>query len=98
MEIKAKRTGPMFNPVEIKLTLKTQEEVQKFYAIFNNGYIADDFFNEEDSDEIRKALNKVCDECYGVEVYNQFVEICKNRELPVGLPDCYVHQRKCRNA
>lgn len=53
--MKARRSSPKFKPVEITLTIESQEEAQALYAIFN--YTPNcDLLPEDAPDKIRAAL------------------------------------------
>jgi len=51
--MKAERISESFEPIEIKITLETEEEAKIMFHLFNR----DNVFNELDGDAIRDAIS-----------------------------------------
>lgn len=50
-----------FDPVALSLLFETQEQIDKFYGIFNTAYLIDAVDYDTESAEIRRVLTPVHD-------------------------------------
>jgi hypothetical protein len=66
MIVESEKTKPRFEPVAITITFENEEEIVKFYAIFNTPIILDCIRYGEQGSAIRDGISKEYPKAYSM--------------------------------